>query len=248
MDDQQLTTGARPLRGEPYRGRYRVNPDRTVDVWNGTQYVPRDSLAALPSQEDRRQLADARPLLGIARQNARLADRFIDTNQEVGTGGWLGLPVPAELQSAGRQRLEGYTNQMVRANIREGTSGTMNSIIEQMLARQQYPTTNTYGETNVDRALQMAVDEQEIMTMIEEAERWAREHRGLQGFDVHWTRNRSRQVRAEAERRIREDSTRPYRPRGSSQRTEAPPAGIDAREWSNMNAQERRRVREILGQ
>lgn len=214
MDDQnQPVSGARPLRGEPYRGRYRINPDRTVDVWNGSMYVDRNSLAALPATEDRQQLAQARPLLGVARQNARLADRFIDENQQTGTGGLLGLPVPSQLQSAGRQRLEGYTNQMVRANIREGTSGTMNSIIEQMLARQQYPTTDTYGETNVDRALQMAVDEAEIAQMLSEAERWARDNRGLQGFDVHWTQNRSRQVRAEAERRIRNDRTRPYRPR-----------------------------------
>jgi hypothetical protein len=224
------------------------------EVWvQGQGYLPEGSIAALPT-EDRQDLQSARANLGIARTNARLADQFVDANQETPTGGlnvrnW-GI-LPQELQDEGRQRLEGLTNQMVRANIREGTSGTLNSIIEQMLARQQYPTAQTHGGVNVDRGIQMAVDEQEILAMLDEAERWARNprNRGLQGFDVYWTRERSRQVRAEAERRIRADQTRPYRPRRTQgAQADAPPSGIDAREWQAMTPQERQRVREIMGQ
>lgn len=195
-------------RGPQFRGmrRSRVNPQtgqRETEVWvQGQGYLPEGSIATL-AEEDQAQLSRARGLLGTARTNARLAQRFSDVNAREPTGGLSGLPVPDFAQSANRQRLEGITNQMVRTNIQPGQAGTMNSIIEQMLARQQYPTTGTYGAVNADRTVGIMVDEAEILAMTREAEDWARRHRGLQGFDVHWTENRSRQVRNEAEREIR---------------------------------------------
>lgn len=215
------STGQPPTRGPRYRGmrRSRVNQQtgqREEEVWvQGQGYLPSSSLAALP-QEDQAWLQSGRSSLASARRNAQLSQQFTAANRETPTGAIDGLPVPDFMQSAGRQRLEGLSNQMVRANIQPGTSGTMNSVFEQILARQQYPTTGTYGSTNTDRTMGIMVDEEEIATMLQEAEQWAQQHRGLQGFEVHWTRNRSRQVREEAQRRIRAEMRRRYPSEGSA--------------------------------
>lgn len=211
-------------RGPQYRGmrRSRVNPQtgqRETEVWvQGQGYLPEGSIATL-AEEDQAQLSRARNLLGTARNNARLGQQFADVNKDYGTGGLGGLPVPDFAQSADRQRLEGITNQMVRTNIQPGQAGTMNSIIEQMLARQQYPTTGTYGGVNTERTIGLMVDEAEILAMTREAEEWARRNRGLQGFDVHWTENRSDQIRQEADRVVRQRLRQRY---GQSPGRQAP--------------------------
>lgn len=226
------TYNPQPTRGPRFRGmrRSRVNPQtgqRETEVWvQGQGYLPEGSIATL-AEEDQAQLSRARSLLGTARTNSRLANDFLARGRTTPTGGLSGLPVPGFMQSAGRQRLEGLTNNMVRANIQPGQAGTMNSIIEQMLARQQFPTTDTYGSVNSDRGVQMMVDEAEILAMVDEAERWAREHRGLQGFDVHWTRNRSSRVRQEAEREVR-NRLRREEGRGQSGGSAAADITIDA--------------------
>jgi hypothetical protein len=203
-------------RGATYRGMRRTNR-RTgeVQVWvQGQGYLPEDSTAALP-RGDQDALDRARGLLGTSRRNVQLSEEFLEHNRNPRvspldsggeTGGLTALPVPAwsGLQNNTRQRMEGITNQMVRANIQPGQAGTMNSIIEQMLARQQYPSVETAGPVNFDRTLSMLVDHDEITALVDEAERWGREHRGLQGFDVYWTRERSPQIRQESERRHRQ--------------------------------------------
>ena len=215
------STGQPPTRGPRYRGmrRSRVNPQtgqREEEVWvQGQGYLPSSSLAALP-QEDQAWLQNGRASLASARRNGQLARQFTAENRRTPTGGIDGLPVPDFAQSAGRQRLEGLSNQMVRANIQPGTSGTMNSVFEQILARQQYPTTGTRGATNTDRTIGLLVDQEEITAMVAEAEQWAQQHRGLQGFEVHWTRNRSQQVRDEAARRIRAEMRQRYPSEGSA--------------------------------
>lgn len=199
-DANAAGTGAR---GPVFRGmrRRRINPQtgqEEREVWvQGRGYLPEGSVEALP-QEDQEWLQAGRSALAAARRNAQLGQQFSDVNAEHATGGVSGLPVPDFMQSGGRQRLEGLTNQMVRANIQPGQAGTMNSVFEQILARQQYPTTGTYGGTNASRTLGLLVDQEEIAQMLTEAEDWARQNRGLQGFEVHWTRNRSADVREAA--------------------------------------------------
>jgi hypothetical protein len=204
-------------RAPRYRRRERVNPQtgqREVQVWSMDlgRYVPAGSMGAL-AQEDQAALDRARSGLGGVRNNARLASQFLDENFRTATGAEQGLPVPDFMQSRGRQRLEGLTNEMVRRNIQPGQAGTMNSIIEQMLARQQYPTTGTLGSTNADRGIAMMVDEAEAQAYVQAAEQWAADRDGLQGFEADWTANRSAEIRREAEARIRRELAARY-PRG----------------------------------
>jgi hypothetical protein len=204
-------------RAPRYRRRERVNPQtgqREVQVWSMDlgRYVPAGSMGAL-AQEDQAALERSRALLGSARGNARLASQFLDENFRTSTGGIDGVPVPDFMQSRGRQRLEGITNQMVRTNIQPGQAGTMNSIIEQMLARQQYPTTGTVGSVNAERGIGMMVDEAEAQAYVQAAEQWAADRDGLQGFEADWTANRSAEIRREAEARIRREMAARY-PRG----------------------------------
>lgn len=195
---------------QPYRGpRRRHRETGQVEVWvEGEGYVPEGSPFTL-STGDQEDLQNARRGLSTARRNAQLAESFFRENSRPRqgmfdsggeTGGTAALPVPAwsGMQNPTRQRMEGLTNQMVRANIQPGQAGTMNSFVEQMLARQQYPTTETWGEVNGQRVVDMMTDAAELTAFLDEAERWAQEHRGLQGFDVHWTRNRSEAVRRAA--------------------------------------------------
>jgi hypothetical protein len=224
-------------RGPRFRGmrRSRVNPQtgqRESEVWvQGQGYLPEGSIATL-AEEDQSALERARGALGTARSNARIAGQFLDENYRTGTGGPAGLPVPDFLQSRGRQRLEGLTNQMVRTNIQPGQAGTMNSIIEQMLARQQYPTTGTDGRVNAERGIGIMVDEAEALAYVQAAERWAADRRGLQGFEADWTANRSDAIRREAERTIRERLQQRY-PQGRGGMRgglpQAPAAGRSAR-------------------
>lgn len=233
-------------RGPGFRGmsRSRRNPQTGQierEVWvQGQGYLPEGSIASYP-QQDREWLERGRAAVAQGRRNSQLAQQFSRQNRTTGTGELAALPVPDFMQSAGRQRLEGLTNQMVRANIAPGTSGTMNSVFEQILARQQYPTTGTVGPVNAERTMGMMVDEEELTSMLSEAEQWARQHRGLEGFDVHWTRNRSQQVRDAAARRIRSEFARMYPPSGGQQQRQGPrlPAGVTQQEWEHMTPEER---------
>lgn len=214
---------------QPYRTPRRTRRDTGVtEVWvEGRGYLPEGSADTMP-RGDVEALNRARGLLGTSRRNVQLSEQFLEQNRiprqnpfDSGgeTGGTAALPVPAwsGLQNNTRQRMEGITNQMVRENIQPGQAGTMNSIIEQMLARQQYPSVETAGPVNFDRTIGMLVDHDEITAFVDEAERWAREHRGLQGFDVYWTRQRSSQVRAESERRHRDRYDRAWNGEGQGQ-------------------------------
>lgn len=207
---------------QPYRGPVRIRrSDGRREVWReGTGYVPEGSLEALPPR-DQEDMQIARRAVQTSGRNVQMAEQFLDANRtprpvnfqsgfgflDAGgeTGGLASLPVPnwGNLQNETRQRMEGLTNQMVRENIQPGQAGTMNSIIEQMLARQQYPTTDTLGKVNGDRVLAMLIDNDEITALADEAEQWTREHGSLTGFAVDWQRNRSRQVRADSEDRHR---------------------------------------------
>lgn len=179
-------------------------------MWReGQGYVPDNSLEAIPNL-DAQDLQAARGALGTSARNVQLGEQFLEANRtprrspvDAGgeTGGWTALPVPewSGLQNETRQRMEGLTNSMVRANIRPGQAGTMNSIIEQMMARQQYPSPEAPGNINGDRILSMLVDNDEMAAMVDAAERWAQQHGSLSGFAVDWTQNQSRAVRARSE-------------------------------------------------
>ena len=215
---------------QPYRTPVRIRrSDGRREVWReGEGYVPDNSLEAIPNL-DAQDLQAARGALATSARNVQLGEQFLEANRtprrnlvDAGgeTGGWAALPVPewSGLQNETRQRMEGLTNQMVRANIRPGQAGTMNSLVEQMMARQQYPSPEAPGNINGDRILSMLVDNDEMAAMVQAAEQWAQRHGSLSGFAVDWTQNQSRAVRARAEdaharrlglRRVIPQSSRP---------------------------------------
>lgn len=220
----QRGTGAR------YRGNYRRrrNPQTgqvEEEVWvQGQGYLPRGTIAALPT-EDRRDIDSARNMLATASRNAQYAEQFarynrqapVDTGNPIlnvasrltgntggETGGTTGLPVPNFLMNPTRRNMERLTSSMVRANIQPGQAGTMNSMFEQILARQMYPTTDSPGTANDDAVVQMMVDREEMLAALRAAEEWGARRRSLTGFDVDWYTNHQARVRREAEARVRE--------------------------------------------
>jgi hypothetical protein len=247
MPPSDANAAGRGARGPVFRGmrRSRTNPQtgqREVQVWlQGQGYMPENSLAPLP-EEDRSYFERGRSALSAARRNSQLARQFTEANRterpnvlgvpawfDSGgeTGGTAGLPVPDFMQNPTRQRMEGLSNQMVRANIQPGQAGTMNSIFEQILARQQYPTTGTYGPVNAERTIGILTDEAEMLAALEAAERWAQERRTLQGFEVDWTRNHSERVRREAEQRYRSEFAQRYPAPGAQSQ-----GGQQRRRWN----------------
>lgn len=198
---------------QPYRTPVRIRrSDGRREVWReGHGYVPEGSLEAIPTR-DAEDLQGIRGALTTSGRNVQLAEQFLESNRRPRqsfldsggeTGGTAALPVPqwSGMQNETRQRMEGLTNQMVRANIRPGQAGTMNSLVEQIMARQQYPSVDTLGNVNGDRVLSVLVDHDELTALADEAEQWIKDRGSLDGFAVNWTRERSRQVRAASEDR-----------------------------------------------
>lgn len=216
MTDTYSTGGAPLPRGptsQPYRGPRRTHRQTgRVEVWReGVGYVPEGSIETLaPREQEDLQLA--RRAVTSSGRNVQVAEQFLDANREPRrgwfdsggeTGSTAAWPVPGLMQNETRQRMEGLTNQMVRMNIQPGQAGTMNSIIEQVMARQQYPTVDTLGNVNGDRVLSMLVDHDELTALAGAAEQWIVDRGSLDGFAVDWQTNQSRRVREQAEDRHR---------------------------------------------
>jgi hypothetical protein len=203
----QGASGGRPMRGEPYRGRYRVNPDRSVDVWNGTRYEPRTSATIAPEAADLLQTERAE----LAKDNlaVQYADEFLQLNSRDATGApWHGhLPFqdqnqPLVLGNPNVQSMVNIQNRFVRSNIREGTSGSGNTGPEQTRIERSGPSVSNEGPANRTVALNLQIDRDLRLARISAMEEWARDpqRRSLEGFEQWWGQNQ-RRLRSDIQRR-----------------------------------------------
>lgn len=244
---KQAQQGSRPVTREPYRGRYRVNPDRSVDVWDGHRYVPRTASTTAPEATT----AIERERNELDRDNTavRYGDEFLQFNRRQPTGAlWHGhLPgqdpsQPLTLGNPDMQAMVNIQNRFVRGNIREGTSGAGNTGPEQMRIERSGPSVSNEGPANRAIVLNLQIDRDLRAARISAMEEWARDpqHRSLEGFEQWWAANQGR-MRSEIQRRYEETNgpvTRQALPNGR-QRPNPPqrPANVpenamwDGRRW-----------------
>lgn len=249
MDEQQQgggVPGPRPLRSEPYRGRYRVNPDRSVDVWNGQRYVPRTAATLAPEAQEL--ITRERNELDRDNLSVRLGNQFLNYNQETPTGSVVRrIPLLNELGLAlnpGLQQMENIQNRFVRSQIREGTSGAGNTGPEQLRIERSGPSITNSGPANRAIVLGLQIDRDLRAQRLSELERWVRDprNRGPEGFEQWWSQNEAR-LRADIQRRYEETNGPLNNQAGltGSQRANPPrrPAGVpqdaqwdpDRRRW-----------------
>lgn len=199
-------TDARPLRNEPYRGRYRINPDRSVDVWNGSRYVPRTTASLAP--EAQALIERERNELDRDNLSVRLGDQFLDLNSRQRTGAlWHGnLPFqdgqPITVGDPELQAMANIQNRFVRSQIREGTSGAGNTGPEQQRIERSGPSISNSGPANRTAVLNLRIDRDLRAARLSALEDWSRDpqNRGPEGFEQWWVQNEPR-IRDSIQRR-----------------------------------------------
>lgn len=178
--------------GSPYDGMTATNPRTGQRVVYRTQGGRGRWVQISPEnapEEARAALENERSNLARLRQTGRLADDFLEHNQERGTGGWFdqpGMEWAPQFNTPHRDAMRGLTDQMVRGNIRPGMAQTMNSDAEALMARGEYPNLQTHSYTNMERAVRIRVARDMQVELVAEMEGWLRQNPSLAGFEQYW--------------------------------------------------------------
>lgn len=202
-EDEQLTvTSGRQLSRTPYRGPVRIRrSDGRRERWvEGRGYVPESAAVIAPEAQDA--IGAARSSVQGAARNASLGHQFLQHNSRQSTGSILDR-LPLGLNTLGRpdsQAMQGLTSQMLRANIQEGTSGTLNSVPEMNLALAQYPSPQTSGPINRTRVLRLNIERDVTQARLAALENYARQNGNIDGFEQAWAQSEP-QLRASIQSR-----------------------------------------------
>lgn len=201
-----------PQGGSPYDGMIAENAQghRVVYRSNASGRGRWVEISPATADADSRQIwENEQSVLSQLRATSRLAEAFIDHNRQSGTGGFgqseIDLPffnvgVPA-WRAPHRQAMQGLSADMVRSNIRPGMAQTMNSDAEAMMAARTYPSEESGGDINAERAVRILVNRDVQIELVNQIEQWLRQHPSIAGFQQHW-----RQV----EPQLRENITREH--------------------------------------
>jgi len=205
-------------------------------VLRNNQWVPLAPGGVAPPKgggttQDRATAATARANADIARQNARQGAQFVDLNRKTGTGGIQGVfadkgplgafadTVAGGLFPKTRDNIEDMdrlNSSMLRANIQEGTSSTMNSNVEQMMAKQTYPSVEISGRVNSkieqDMRLIAALASQKATAM----DKYLSRNGTLNGFLDAWLPQEQKILDAWNNRPARGGAPQPPQSQGSS--------------------------------
>lgn len=194
--------------GTNWDGRVAVNPrtgERVVYRMNAQgrgRFVALNSDTAAPAARERVGELTTRSQTG--RRTLGLAREFVDLNAEARTGGVQNDPnLPEFIRPDNAQRFQALSNQMVGSNWQPGTSGMMNTAIEQNMMRLRYPSPTNKGRVNRDVYLQMAEDVGVQEAAVSDMRNWLRQNPTLDGWDEHWAQIEARlrpQIRARAVR------------------------------------------------
>jgi hypothetical protein len=188
----------RPVMREPYQGRYRINPDRSVDQWDGTGYSPRSSATIAPEAATR--LNSASSELDRLTAASLQGQQFLQLNSSEPTGSAaLRFPLTRDLATTGNSRLqqmENIQNSRVFEYMRGGAEGggisatAANTPGEQMRLERTGPTISNDGPANRAIMLQIQIDRDLQDARLAAMEEWARDprRRSLDGFSRWWGR------------------------------------------------------------
>lgn len=187
----QAQPQARP-QGSPYDGMTATNPQTRQRVVYRTGAGGRGQWVEISPEnapaEAREALENERQTLARLRETGRLADVFLEHNQQRGTGGLADQDWFPDWNQPHRQAMEGVSAEMVRSNIRPGTAGTMNSNAEQILVQRQYPNVGTHSNVNVERVVRIRVARDMQVELVGAMEDWLRRNPSLAGFEQEWRR------------------------------------------------------------
>ena len=199
MPPEELApTNTRPLNRRPYRGNYYVAPDGSVEVWNGTQYVPRTTATLAP--EALQPIERERDRLRQINEAASLGSQFLALNSQEPTGsvvqGTPGLSALAGFNNPRVQQMQNIQDSRVFDYMRGGAAGggisptVANTPQEQARLERVGPTIANLGPTNRSIVLRTQIDRDLQMQRLIAMEEWARNprNRGLDGFEQYWTR------------------------------------------------------------
>jgi hypothetical protein len=236
---------------EAVRGRYRINPDRSVDVWDGTRYVPRTSATIAP--EAAGLLQPERAELTRLSDASIQGDRFLALNRHQATGSAIRrIPILkdiGEMLFPDLQEMENIQNSRVFDYMRGGAAGggisptVANTPQEQGRLERTGPTISNTGPVNRSIVLSTQIERDLQARRITEMERWARDpqRRSLEGFEQWWTTN-APGIRSSIQRAYestngpigrRQENTPPQRPRS------VPPDYVwdaERERWRPLNA------------
>ena len=250
----------RPATRERYQGRYRINPDRSVDVWDGQQYVPRTTATLGPDAQSA--LDGARSDLGRLGEAYTRGQDFLSLNSRQTTGGPLSrIPVLNTFLNPAMSEMERIQNERVFNQIAgEGggrpIAGTAIDT-ERAMGRLEStgPRITNTGPANRTAVLRLAIQRDLAIERLDAMEAWVRDprNRSIEGFAQHWARV-GPQRRAAVQRRYEQtngpidqqaDGYGRQRPNpsgsiiGGMVNVQRPPQGVTAAEWSVMTPEER---------
>jgi hypothetical protein len=192
---KQMQPGQRPVMGEPNRGRYRINPDGSVDQWDGSGYSPRSSATMAPDAQTA--LEGARSDLSRYGQAYSRGQDFLRLNSRQSTGGALSrVPVLNTFLNSSMSEMERIQNDRVFSQIAgEGgarpIAGTAIDT-ERAMGRLEStgPRISAPGPANRTAVLRLAVERDLAVERLTAMEDWVRDpsNRSIEGFAQYWTR------------------------------------------------------------
>src|SRR5689334_10274396 len=157
-DDQQTYDNGAPGNSANWDGRVAVNP-RTgqrlvyrVNPQGHGRFMALNYASADQSSRDRLTALTTR--MSAGERTLAHARQFMDLNATAGTGGMQNDPNLAEFVRStfapNAQRFQSLSRNMAQDNWQPGTSGMMNTAIEQNIATQRYPNPTFAGPVNRD--------------------------------------------------------------------------------------------------
>lgn len=172
------------MRPEELRG-LGIDPNRVPDPAAG----PIDLQPPVQVQRDNENkfLLPIRGEATTSRNVRDLGQRFQGYNRDQATGGLTSYLPP--VGNGRMQAMEGLTSDMMRATMVPGTSGTMNSNVEQQFAQARLPNRRTVGPVNDDRVRALEREAWLKAARLDAAEKWLSARNTPDGFEAAWQRN-----------------------------------------------------------
>jgi hypothetical protein len=159
----------------------------------------------------------------IGERTLNHARDFVDLNGQAATGGLQDDPnLPEFIRGAmapNAQRFRALSSQMVQDNWQPGTSGMLNTGVEQANASRRYPAPTNVGNVNRDVYLQMAEDVGVQQHAVQDMRTWLSQHPTLDGWDEHWGH-----IEPRLRGQIRQQATSAFNQRRSGGQPPAPQA------------------------
>ena len=188
--------------------------------------------------QSRERVENVQNMANIGQRTLPQAQRFIERNMTVPTGGVQNSPtmnpsLRATLASVrpnmfnDADQLRALSSQMIGSNWQPGTTGMFNTATEMEMARQRFPAPSNLGRANMDVFYNMTEDIAVQRASAEAMRQWLSEHPNLEGFDQDFAR-REPEIRRDARNEAIRWSQERYGQRPQSQQERAQRIRIDA--------------------